>query len=587
MTGPMRIGPWTSCLALLIAGGPARADAPGRGPELAQARPRPVQKGKKPVAPGDDPDEAGATTARAPRAEEPRDLEKIRTEAQAKLVEAAKVGDPRAAAQGVKTLLPFVKLADPIDAQVRASLVHVEDGQLARAEKVLGEARSKAAPEHEFIGLAYQAVRSARIRNEEQALAEITDVADPRPSAKILAQGLRIAPDSPRVAGAARQLTRKVERRNAVMSNEAVAQAIEALAILENARGDTVARLTKAAEAVGAGRLAEAEAMFEDIRVSAVGPEASDIAREAVTWVRARRIRAQESELAEAQKSGDVLEESRIIQALLALDPDHRQANRRARDIERRVVAARMDMVGARRKAGELGVAHWFAQKGLEVDANHAGLNEAKAEIEEELKDRTDLIMVVEAVTMDGASCGPFGPVLQKEAMEVASRREDLGGYVLSEGWTEAWKNGDDRAPTVTGSLVLTVTECDVTPASGSATVQWAVRAPQGVEGASVAAGEVDVAIAGAAIPKEEQDPEASNARRALADETATAISDRISESRDAMEAWLLDLAAYHMAQTRPADVASAWARFNLDRPVLYDEELAAKVQSYLSKQYR
>lgn len=588
MTGPMRAGA-TLFVSILMTSSAAWAAGPQAstpGWLTAQARPRPVQKGQKPIQPGQDVSEVEAAAESAAPAPEPQDLEKIREEARSKLEAAAKNGDAPGAAQAVKTLLPFVKLEDQADAQVRAALVHIESNELARAEKLLEQARGTST-EAEMVGLAHQAVSGARERDEESALASITDVADPRPAAKVLAAGMSVDPEGRRAAGAADQLARKLDRKNLTMSNERVAQAVEALAILENAPGDTVARLTKAAEAVGAGRLADAEAMFRDIRVSAVGPEASQVSEQAVGWVRARRIRDLEVALDAAQKKGDVLEESRIVQALLDLDPKHREANRRARDIERRVLAARMKMVKEAREAQQLGVAHWYAKKGLEVDPNHAGLTQAKREIEETLKKRTDLIMVVESPTVEAKGCGAIGPVLQREAMEVASRREDLGGYVLSPGWTEAWKKGDARAPTVTGSLVLTVTACEVAPASGSATVQWSVRVPQNVEGAVVAEGEETVQIAGAAIPKEEQDAEANTARRVLSDRIATIVSERISESRDAVEAWLLTLAGYEMSQTQPVQAADAWARFNLNRPVLYDEELAAQVQTYLAQQYR
>jgi hypothetical protein len=574
-------------VSALMASGAALAETPGA--ELAQARPRPVQKGKGPIKPGEKPpadtgDAAAAATEAAP---EPQNLAEIREKAQQQIVDAAKTGDAPAAAQGVKTLLPFTKLDDRPKAQVRAALVHIESGELAQAEKLLDQAR-EGATDAEFVGLAHQAVRRARIRSEKEAVAEITEVADPRPAAKILAAGMTVDPEGQRAAGAADQLARKVDRRNLQLDDTQFARAVEALAIMENAPGDTVARLTKASEAAQAGRLAEAEAMFRDIRLSASGPESSDVAEKATGWVRARRIDRLEQALDEAQKEGDVLEESRIIQALLQLDPKHREASRRARDIERRVVAMRMKQVRDQREAGNPGVAHLYAVRGLEVDPNHAGLKQAKQAIEEELEKRSDLIMVVESPRLeDSAKCAPFAPTLQKEAMEVASRREDLGGYVLSQGWTEAWKNGDDRAPTVTGSLDLLVTACEVGPASGSATVKWAVRVPQGVEGVAVAEGEEDVRIAGAAIPKEEQDTEAKTARRVLADQIATVVSERISEARDAMDAWLLQLAGYHMSQTRPAETADAWARFNLDRPVLFDEELAATVQTYLAREYR
>ena len=582
MTAPMRAPALIFSVSALMASGSALAGTPGV--ELAQARPRPVQKGKGTIAPGEKPPaEAGPAAEAAP---EPQNLAEIREKAQQQLVDAAKTGDAPAAAQGVKTLLPFTKLEDRPEAQVRAALVHIESGELAQAEKLLDQAR-EGATEAEFVGLAYQAVNRARNRAEKEAVADITEVADPRPAAEILAAGMTVDPEGTRAAGAADQLARKVDKRNLQMDDTQFARAVEALAIMENAPGDTVARLTKASEAVEAGRLADAEAMFRDIRLSASGPETSDVAAKATGWVRARRVDALEQALDAAQKEGDVLEESRIIQALLDLDPKHREANRRARDIERRVVAMRMKQVRDQREAGNLGVAHLYAVRGLEVDSNHAGLKQAKQAIEEELKKRSDLIMVVESPRLEeAAKCAPFAPVLQEEAMEVASRREDLGGYVLSQGWTEAWKNGDDRAPTVTGSLELVVTACEVAPASGSATVQWAVRVPQGVDGEAVTGGEEDVRIAATAIPKEEQDAQAKTARRVLANQIATVVSERISEGRDAMEAWLLELAGYQMSQTRPAATADAWARFNLDRPVLFDEELAATVQTYLAREY-
>ncbi len=542
---------------------------------------RPVVKGKRPVAPGQEPPEQSApeqaSTADAPS------RAKSREDAMTKLEGAADAGDAAAAGEAVKVLLPFAKLPDQAADQVRASLVHVEAGELAKAEKLLAEAAG--ASDEAFIGLALRATKKNRDAEEKAALAAIATAADPRPPAQVLVAGAAVDPDSPRIESAQSKLSTKLDKRNLEMSNAEAAHAISALATLENAAGDTVARLQEAAAELEAGRFAEAEARFRDIRLSA--SEKSQVAAKAVTWTRARRIQDLENQMHAAEKAKDVLRESAVVLALLDLDPKHKEANRRAKDLKRRVVAARMASVEAARGRGELGVAHWYAVLGLEADPTHAGLKKAKAEIETELKERKDLVMVVEGVKTDGSACKSFGPTLQARAMEVASRRDDLASYVLSEGWTKAWQKGDDRAPVVEGSLVLEASACSFAPATGTAQVQWAVRVPQGADGVAVASGAEAIEVGTASIPKEEQDASGKGARRAAADRASRTVSERIAESRDQVEGWLLALSAYYMKNEDSAAAADAFARFQLDPPVLYDEELARTVATYIATTYR
>ena len=85
---------FVTTLALLV---PAGAVCGASGGELAQARPRPVQKGKGPIRPGETPPptEAASAEAASTGADRTQSLAEVREKAQASLVEAAKAHEGR------------------------------------------------------------------------------------------------------------------------------------------------------------------------------------------------------------------------------------------------------------------------------------------------------------------------------------------------------------------------------------------------------------------------------------------------------------------------------------------------------------
>lgn len=560
---------FTVVALLCLAPSPTWADGSTRAPV--------TKDGKKPVGPAADGTEAADT---------PPPPTQNREQALADAKAASESGDGPVLAKSLRVLRISSNLAGRVDSLVRAGIEHLESGAWARAEKSF-QAALEANPDQELAQLGLAGAKKARSDAEAQALKDVADADDPRAAARMLVAGYEADPNSANAKQGFKLLKARIEKNVTELSDAEVAHAIEALSILENTEGDMIQRIAKASEVLAAGRAAEAQAAYEDARVGVLGNARSEVAAWAVDWVKQRRIAALEVELESVSKSGDVVDENRIVQALLALDPQHRQANQRAKTLRKRVVAARLASAAAHQDKKEYGPAFIYLRKGLQTAPDDPKLTAEMKAVKEELKKRSDLILVVSEVE-EISSCPGFSELLRTDTQEATSRREDLGAYVLSPGWTDAFEKNDPRVPAVEGRLVLKVQSCAVEPAAGKATVTWSVQVPRVGEAAGVVVqGQITEAVDETLVPKDEQDAEGKGATAQLADRVANEIGDRMSEERDAMDQWLLVLGETLRKQGDDASAADAYARLIIDKPLMVDQEAMDRLGSDLSQTYR
>jgi hypothetical protein len=539
----------------------------------------PVTKdGKQPATPGD-----VQATDGAPK---PEPTAANREEALSKAKAAADAGDPAALAKALRSLRIFSNLNERNDSLLRAGVEHLESGALARAEKTFRSVTGTEAAD-EMAELGRQGARTARLQAEADALEKVAEASDPRAAARILVAGYEADPESANARKGFRQLKARIEGRFAEMEEGELAHAIEALSILENVEGDMSQRIAKASGILAEGRAAEAEAAYRDAKVGVLGDAESQVAAWAVDWVRKRRIAALEQELAQVSKAKDVIAEDRVVQALLALDPDHREAKRRARTLRSRVVAARLASAREHQDNGQYGPAFIYLKKGLDTAPGHEELGAELEAVKAKLEERRDLILVVPALEpVEG--CAGFAEQLRTEAQQTTSRRDDLGAYVLSPGWTKAWKNDDPRAPHVEGALRLEVVSCRAAAAEGAAQVRWSVQVPlDGDVRGEVAGGELTVSVDSSLVPKDEQDAQGRGTMRQLSDRVASAVADAVASRRDDVDQWLLVLGQTLRQREQPARAAHAYARLVLNKPLMVDDEQMEALGSALSQTYR
>lgn len=501
------------------------------------------------------------------------------------LEEAAAEGDVQAGAAAISALRGSFE--EKLEGKMRAGLAHLQAGALAKAERLFASAK-EADPESKPAALAFQLASTARNRQEKLALAAIGSAEDPRPAATTLAAGYAVDENSPRAEQAYEKLRARGQQTHTSISSERLAHIVSALGMLENIGGDMQVRLDEAGALLAKGNLAEAQGAYADARQGVLGARTSEVAALAETWVRDRRIADLEAKLQEVAAKEDVIAESKVVQALLDIDPKNPAALSRKKNLASRLVATRSAKAGELAEAEAWGAAHYVASKGLALAPNASALQRIRDEARAVLKERGDFILVVAAPRLEeGAqSCEKLPAVLQSTLATTASERDDLGGWVLSPGWTEAWKKGDDRVPPVEGQIEIVVDDCSITQSSAQASIQWIVRAPRTAEGEVVAQGELEVVVDASIIPKDEQVASGRGARRVLSEKISEAASEAISRSRDAMDQWLLRLAQHYVQTDEPRKVADAHARLLLDKPISLDDEGLAGVEAYLGQAY-
>ena len=281
--------------------------------------------------------------------------------------------------------------------------------------------------------------------------------------------------------------------------------------------------------------------------------------------------------------------ESTAVQQILQLNNKHRKARAAAKRLEKKVGTSRLDAARTNKKLGKLGVAYVYLERALELNKND---REAKKELEDvkaQLKERLDLILLVEPVKrqrgVSGAACLGFDEMLREEIMTDASKRTDLGGYVLSPGWTKAVKEKNEKAPEVSGSISVEVKSCKTTPAGGKVAFSWQVLVPR--QGSVAAKAELQAELPVGIIPVDEQDEAGNNAKSALAEKSSRAFLESLENEREGIELWLLTLGEHAVKNKDVTQAADAYARLSIQRPASIDPGRLSKIQDYLTKEIR
>jgi tetratricopeptide (TPR) repeat protein len=494
---------------------------------------------------------------------------------------AARTADDVTAADRIKMASIASNPPDDLSAAIDAGASHLAAARHAEAEKAFTEAR-ELSKDSKVARVALEVARLRRSSAEKEAKAALAKGGDPRPHAQILKTSLLVDPKSRVVSQALAELVQRA-RRSAKQGDDAeTAQVLEAAALLESG-ADVQVELTTAFGLYAKGSFEEAENAFASVngdgRVAGLGRELS----------RARRIALLEAEWKSAKADKDVLRENGIVRRILAIDADHREAKAAAKRLEKAVGSNRIEAARSNKELGKLGVAYVYLERALKLDENDGEAKREMDDVTAKLKERLDLILVVEPVTrsksVGSSACLGFDEVLRDEIMSVSSKRTDLGGYVLSPSWTKAVEEKSDKAPDVSGGIAVEVTKCKTTPRDGSASFTWSLVVPR--KGSPAAKGEVTAELPRGLIPRDEQDEAGNNAKKALADRATTAFLESLENERGSIDLWLLTLAEHAVAEKDVPLAADAYARLSIKRPSSIDPDRLAKIEEYLSKELR
>jgi tetratricopeptide (TPR) repeat protein len=494
--------------------------------------------------------------------------------------QAAKKADDKTAGEKLR-LANLASGAPPdITSAVEAAVGHLSESRHAEAEKGFSGVDAKAAK----VGFEVSKLRRQKV--EQDASAGIAKPGDPRPFAAQLKASLIVEPSSKAVAKAFDGLVDRAKKTAVKGADVETAQILEALAILENGPPEAFVELTKASALYGQGAFEEAEGAFG----SANGEtDASKIALLGRELARKRRIALLEAEWKDAQKAKDVLRESASVQKILALEPAHAQAKAAEKRLGKQVGTSRLDSAKSNREMGKLGVAFVYLERALAVNEQDSAARAEMEAVRKQLEEKMDLILLVEPVTrakeIATSACLGFDEMLREEVMGDASKRTDLGAYVLSAGWTKAVEEKSDKAPDVSGGIALHLEKCATTPASGKVTFSWTVKVPRGGDVAAKA--EVSAELEAGIIPREERDEAGNNAKMALADRAGTAFLESFEKQRDPIDIWMLALAEHAITKGDVALAADAYARIAIKRPSAIDPERMKKVEAYLERELR
>jgi hypothetical protein len=364
------------------------------------------------------------------------------------------------------------------------------------------------------------------------------------------------------------------------------AQVLEAAALLENSESEVQVKLTEASGLYAKGSFEEAEKTFSSVDGDSGKSKIADLGRE---LARARRVSLLEAEWKSAKADKDVLRENGIVSQILAIDPNHREAKTAAKRVEKEVGSSRIGAARSNKELGKLGVAYVYLERALALNSADAEAKKEMEDVSAKLKERMDLILLVEPVArakeVGGQPCLGFDEMLRDEIMSTSSKRTDLGGFVLSPNWTKAVEEKSDKAPEVSGGIALTVTKCKTTPKDGKATFTWSLLVPR--KGSPVAKGEVSADVPSGLIPRDEQDEASNNAKQALAARATASFLESLENERDTIDLWLLTLAEHAVAEKDVALAADAYARLAIKQPRSIDPKRVEKIEEYLAKELR
>ncbi|MEO1230509.1 MAG: hypothetical protein AAFZ18_16540 [Myxococcota bacterium] len=529
-------------------------------------------------------DEGGLSAARSIRAllrVEPEDPTALAALAAIfrRLEAAADKGDGAAAAGALREADAATSAEPQISEAIERAAVALEGGRFAEAESVLVGARRKM-PRSEAVKRGEAAARDLRTNAEEAAFDGLRAGEDPRVHAATLVASRALDGFE---ATLARGRRAALDRASAAAKQDdmtTLARSLAAAGQLVDRSAEGAIALTEAAELVAKEQLAEAE--------EAYGGLGGEVAARARSLMRSTRISRARAAVKAAAEEGRLLDEADANQALLALAPKDREARARQRRLAQEVRATRTTAARRQLDLGKPGLAWLYVERALRLDPKDRTARALRDEAEEALEKSKDLIMVIEAVRFDGAStrgCGPVDTELQAQLMSELSQRTDLNGYVLSEGWTKAWREKDPRAPSVTGGLAVLVQGCTVSPGAGQLQLGWAVQTPKG--GKSTAAGDVSSEVLEGSLLIDERDAAGNNVRKLLIDRALEAIVNGLQGESAAVRQWLLTSAEHALSEGNPERAADAFARFLMNPVNSADPERVSAIETALAKAFR
>jgi tetratricopeptide (TPR) repeat protein len=499
----------------------------------------------------------------------------------------AKAGKDAEAAQSLRFATIAAGAASDLTSALDVGAEHLAASRYPEAEQAYLGAL-ELAKDSKVASTGHEVAKGRRLEKEQEALRALEGADDPRPHAEVLKRSRLVEPDSKVVEKGYQQLLARASKGTAQANDADVAQTLEAAATLEARSSEQQAGVQEAAALLAKASFVEAQSKFTAVNAGREGGDVSAVAELGAKLALQRRVALLEAELAQAETAKDVLRQSTLVAKILELDPAHKDAGKKAKLLEGKVKSERVAAAKTQKEQGKLGVAYLYLSRALALDPKDGPAQAEQKAVEEALGKRLDLIMVVPGIQREKVSasqCKGLDGLLQEALQTSASKRTDLGGYVLSPAWTQAVEKGDERAPDVSGSLTVTMTRCSLGSATGDAVFKWVIRAPK--DGKVVAEGTVKADLPAGTIPRDEQDGAGEHARAAFSQRAADLIGEKVSQDRDKTEAWLMTLAEHGMEKNDPALVADAWARIKVKASKLVDVERLLKVEAYLDEQFR
>lgn len=467
------------------------------------------------------------------------------------------------------------ELAGPLD----IAAGHLAEKRYAEAERNYATAReiNSASPVAE-AGLSI--ARDRRKEAEKTAIAAINKGEDPLKHAQVLQATLIVEPQAKSVSEAFGKLVARAKTSATKGNVIDTARTLDAAAMLEGLPAPMVQKITEANAALAASRFGEAESAYS-AALTGEEAKASQVAEIGKSLARTRRLTELRSELGSAQKDKDLMRASKLVQEILVLDPNDKQAKALAPKLGGDVAEDRYQAAMTQKGYGKLGVAHLYLTRALAVDPGHKKSQEELAAVEKSLGESLDLVVRVSEVQKKSSSCPDIEAAIREGVMKAGSERTDLGLYILGASWTAKVDKNAPDAPRVGGSLDVTVTSCSGNASTGKSALEWKLVVPPR-DGKLLAEGKVTADVPAGMVPRDEQDAAGKNARVILAKRSAAALIESVEAAREKVNEWLLVKAEHAMAGKDPAAAAEALAQLKIKKTAGVDEARLAAVQAYL-----
>lgn len=510
-----------------------------------------------------------------------------------KLLEKAKTaaakGDDKAASEALLAASVASGAREDLASTISVAATHLGEGRYAQAERGSLDALELSS-DSRVARTALDIAKKGRQRVEKSAVVALTH-GDPGGPAKVLQASLLVEPNSKLVSSALAELLKRAKKSG---DDVEVAKLLDAAALLENLGSDTIEKLGKADALFAKGSFEEAEAEYRalasverdegknETRPSKVAASGTEIAHQ-------RRIAVLRRELDAAKKDADVLGQSTAAQKILVLDPKDKGALEASKKLHVSVVETRLSTARAQKEAGHAGAAYLYLKRALAIDPANAKAKAELGAVEAALKDGLDLVVLVDRVARapsaaDSACKGIEGP-LREALMSDGSKRPDLGAFLLGPDWTALAEKNDKTAPRVSGKLKVTLNKCQNGAGTGNMSLAWELDVPP--DGGAAVKGDVDADLPSGIVPRDEQDGEGKNAKKALSKRAAKALFDKLAETRSKIDLWLLTLAEHAMKAKNKDLAADAYARLMIKRPGSIDGARASVVENYLDAEFK